>query len=64
MRGTWVAQSVKLQLRSWVHGFEPHVRFQPPAQSLEPASDSGSPSLSLCPSLAHILSLSLSLSQK
>ena len=34
------------------------------AQSLEPASDSVSPSLSLCPSLAHALSLSLSLPQK
>ena len=33
------------------------------AQSLEPASDSVSPSLSLCPSPAHALSLSLSLSK-
>ena len=34
------------------------------AQSLEPASGSVSTSLSLCPSTAHTLSLSLSLSQK
>ena len=34
----------------------------PTAQSLEPASDSGSPSLSFCPSPTHALCLSLSLS--
>ena len=50
-----------------VHEFEPHVGLHA-AQSLEPALNSVSPSLSLpLPSLharARMLSLSLSLSQK
>ena len=41
-----------------VCGFQPRRR----ARSLEPAPDSGSPSLSLCPSPAHTACLSFSLS--
>ena len=37
----------------------PTLGSVPTGQSLEPASDSVSPSLSLCPSPAHDLSLSL-----
>ena len=59
----WVAQSVKHPTLAqvmisgpWV---QPHIGSVLTAQSLEPASDSVSPSLSLCPSPAHALSLSL-----
>ena len=40
------------------HGFEPHVGLS--ADSVEPALDSLSPSLSTPPPLAQVLSLSLS----
>ena len=45
-----------------VHGFEPRIKLC--ADSLEPALDSVSPSLSALPPLVVCLSLSFSLSQK
>ena len=61
--GTWVAQSVKHPTSAQVM-ISRFVSLNPAsgsvlrAQSLEPASDSVSPSL--CPSPAHALSLSVS----
>ena len=59
-RGAWVAQWVERPTHDWGSGhditvceMEPHVRLC--AANSEPASDS----LSLCPSPAHALSLSL-----
>ena len=68
-RGAWVAQSVKSPTSAQVMisrfvGLSPASGSVLTAQSLKPASDSVSPSLSLCPSLAHALSLSLSLKNK
>ena len=63
--GAWVAQSVQCLTSAQVM-ISPSVGLSPAsgsvltAQSLEPASDSVSPSL--CPSPTHALSLSLSLS--
>ena len=67
MRGTWVAQSVKRPtsaqvMNSWFVSSNPTSGSVLTAQSLEPASDSLSPSLSALPPLALCLSLSLSLS--
>ena len=67
--GTWVAQSGKhltsaqVMISQFV-GLSPVLGSVPTAQSLEPASDSLSPSLSAPPllMLARSLSLSLSLS--
>ena len=61
-RGTWVAQSVKHPtlaqvMISWSVSSSPALGCVPTAQSLEPASDSVSPSLSALPSL--MLSLCL-----
>ena len=66
--GSWVAQSVKrltsVQVMiSLLLGLSSVPGSVLTAQSLEPALDSVSPSLSLCPSLAHALSLSGSLSK-
>ena len=65
IQGTWVAQSVKhpaIDVSSGpgltVRGFKPRIRLC--ADSLEPASNSVSPSLSLYPYPIHALSLSLS----
>ena len=63
----WVAQSVKhltlaQVMTPWFVGSNPTSGSVLTAQSLEPASDSAS--LSLCPSPAHGLSLSLSLNNK
>ena len=70
-RGAWVAQSVELPTLAQVTisrfgALSPTSGSVLTAQSLEPALDSVSPSLSLCPSPAHAqpLSFSLSLSQK
>ena len=65
MRGTWVAQSVKRPasaqvMISWLMSSSPTSGSVLTAQSLEPASDSVSPSLSAPP----LLVLCLSLSQK
>ena len=62
--GTWVAQSVKhptsVQVMiSWFVSSRPTSGPVPTAQSLEPASDSVSPSLSAPPSFTLCLSLSL-----
>ena len=62
--GAWVAQSVKCPtsdqvMISWFVGSIPSSGSMLTAQSLEPALDSASPSLSLCPSPACALSLSL-----
>ena len=60
-----MAQSVKRTTSaqvtiSWFVGSSPASGYMLAAQSLEPTSDSVSPSLSLCPSPAHTLfSLSL-----
>ena len=43
-----------------VHEFKPHIGVCADARSLEPASDSVSPFLSLPPTPVHALSLSLS----
>ena len=57
----WLSRlSIRLQLRSWSHGSWVRALRQP--QSLEPASDSVSPSLSAPPPLILYLSLYLSLS--
>ena len=69
IRGAWVVQSVK-QLTldsaqvmiSWFVSSSPALSSVLTAQSLEPALDSVF--LSLCPSPAHTLSLSLSLKNK
>ena len=63
MGGVWVAQSVEpltsAQVKiSWFVDWSPVSGSVMTAQSLEPASDSVSPSLS-APSTAHVLSLSL-----
>ena len=65
--GTWVASSVeRLTLTqvmiSWLVGLSPASGSVLTAQSLEPASDSVSPSLSASPPLMLCLPLSLSLS--
>ena len=68
-RGTWVAQLVMHPILAQVlislfMGLSPAPSSELTAQSLEPASDSLSPSLSLslslCPTPAHTLSLPLS----
>ena len=61
--GAWVAQSVKHPTSAqvmilWFVSSSPVSGSVMTAQSLEPASDSVSPSLS-APSTAHVLSLSL-----
>ena len=65
--GTWVAQLVKRPTLAQVMTSQ-FVSSSPASglmtQSLEPASDSVSPSLSLCLSPAHALPLSLSLKNK
>ena len=66
-RDTWVAQSVKRPtsaqvMISWFVGLSPVLGSVLTAQSLEPASDSVSPSLSAPPPLVLSFSLSLSLS--
>ena len=63
--GAGVAQLVKQSHFSsghdlTAHGFEPCVGLCADAQSLEPASDSGSPSLSAPHMLMHVCSLPLS----
>ena len=68
-RGTWVAQWVRrLTLApvmiSWFISLSPTPGSVLTAQSLEPASDSVSPSLFAPPQLTLCLSLSLSLSRK
>ena len=65
-RGAWVAQSVKhltsaRVMISQLVGSRPTLGSVLTARSLEPAWDSVCVSLSLCPSPAHTLSLSLSL---
>ena len=67
--GTWVAQLIKCPTSahvtsSWFLSSSPASGSVLTAQSLEPASDSVSPSLSAPPPLMLCLSLSLSLSQK
>ena len=67
-RGAWVAQSVKHPtsaqvMISWSMGLSPTSGSVLTAQSLEPALDSVSPSLSASPSIALGLSLYLSLSK-
>ena len=62
-RGTWVAQSVERPtsaqvMISWFMGSSPMSGSVLTAQSLEPASDSASPSLSAPPPLVLCLSLS------
>ena len=64
VRGTWVAQSVKRQTSAQVMisrfmGSSPSSGSVLTAQSLEPASDSVSPSLSAPPPLTLYLSLCL-----
>ena len=68
-RGTWVTQSVNhptsIQVTIlWFVSLSPMLGSVVTGWSLEPASDSVSPSLSLCPSPAHTLFLSLSLKNK
>ena len=68
-RGAWVAQLVKHPTSaqvviSWFVGSSPTSSSVLTAQSLEPALDSVSPSLSVPPLLTLCLSLSLSVSQK
>ena len=64
MRGAWVAQSVKKRptwaqvMISWFLSSSPMLGSVLTAQSLEPASDSVSPSLSASPSLMLCLSVS------
>ena len=63
--GAWVAQSVERPTSAQVMilqfvGSSPASRSVLTAQSPEPVSDSVSPSLSLCPSPIHALSLSVS----
>ena len=63
-RGTWVAQSVKRPtlaqvMISWLVSLSPTSGSVLSAQSLEPASDSVSPSLSTPPQLVLCLFLSL-----
>ena len=67
VRGTLVAQSVKCLtlaqvMISWFVGLSPASSSVLTAQSLEPASNSVSPSLSL--PLPHVCSVSLSLKNK
>ena len=62
--GTWVAQSVERPTSAQVMisqfvGSSPALGSVPTAQSLEPVSDSVSPSLSAPPLLSHYLTLSL-----
>ena len=64
-RGTWVAQSVERLTSAQVMisrfvGSSPELGSMVIARSLEPASDSVSPSLSAPPPSAHAPSLSLS----
>ena len=66
-RGAWVAQSVTRPtsaqvMISWFVGSSPVSGSVLTAQSLEPALNSVSPSLSASPPLVRSLSLSLSLS--
>ena len=63
MRGTWVAQSIKRPtsaqvMISWSVSSSPMSGSVLTAQSLEPASDSVSPSLSVPPPFMLCLSLS------
>ena len=67
-RGAWVAQSVKRLILaqvmiSWFVGLSPAWGYVLTARSLEPASDSVSPSLTAPPLLTLFLALSCSLSQ-
>ena len=69
VRGAWVAQSVRHPTStqvtiSWFVSSSPTSGSVLTARSLEPASDSVSPSLSAPPPLVLSLSLSLSLSLK
>ena len=69
LRGTWVAQSVKRPTLAQVMislfvGSSPTLGSVLTAGSLEPASDSVSPSLSAPPPLMLCLSVSLSLKNK
>ena len=64
MWGAWVAQSVERPTSAQVMisqfmSLSPALDCVLTAQNLEPAWDSVSLSLSLCPSLIHTLSLSL-----
>ena len=64
MRGAWVAQSVKCPTSAQVMisqfvGLSPMLGSVLTAQSLKPASDSVSPSLSATPLLTHTLSLKI-----
>ena len=66
-RGTWVIQSAKLQTLDFSSGHDLKVQgIQPSnqhdADGEKPAWDSLSLSLSVPPQLAHVLTLSLSLS--
>ena len=68
-RGAWVAQSVECPtwaqvMISWFVSSSPAFGCVLTAQSLEPASDSVSPSLSAPPLLVCALFLSLSLKNK
>ena len=68
-RGAWVAQSVKHPtsaqvIISWFVSLSPASGSVLTAQSLEPASDSVSPSLSARPLLMLCVSLSLIISVK
>ena len=63
-QGAWVAQSVKCLTSAWVMiswfvGSSPALGFVLTVQSLEPASDPVSPSLSAAPLLVLCLSLCL-----
>ena len=60
-QGAWVAQSVKRPTSAQVMGSSPTLGSVLTAQSLEPASDSVSPSLFLPTACSRSLSLSLSL---
>ena len=67
--GAWVAQSVERPTSAQVTisrflSLSPVLGSLLTAQSLEPASDSGSPSLSLCLSVSVSVSLSLPLDRK
>ena len=68
LRGPWMSQSLKCPALAQVMisrfvGLSPELGSVLTAQRLEPASDSGSPSLSL-PLPTHTLSLTLSLKNK
>ena len=69
LRGAWVAQSVKCStsaqvMISWSVGLTPTSGSVLTPQSLDPISDSVSPSISAPPPFALCLSVSLSLKNK